>query len=150
MSEMTPGLTDATKLLKQQLADLGVTLTITQQDPTTLWSNLDKVYASQMFTNYFTNRPPAMTLPVYQSPDSPYNFSQWKDPAYARALTESQTLTDPTARARALTRAQQLLRDNGGDIVWGYQPNLGAHVNGVKGITTTQSVPLFAKATFTR
>ncbi|MCI1747793.1 MAG: ABC transporter substrate-binding protein [Acidipropionibacterium sp.] len=150
VSEMTPGLTDATKLLKQQLADLGVTLTITQQDPTTLWSNLDKVYASQMFTNFFTNRPPAMTLPIYQSPDSPYNFSQWKDPAYAKALTESQTLTDPAARAQALTRAQTLLRDNGGDIVWGYQPNLGAHVNGLKGITSTQSVPLFAKATFTR
>ncbi|MFT0846918.1 ABC transporter substrate-binding protein [Actinomycetaceae bacterium L2_0104] len=150
VAELAPGLTDATKLLQQQLADLGVTLTITEADPSTLFSNLEPVYATQLFTNYFNNRPAAVTLPVYLSPDSPYNFSQWKDPEYAELLTQSETLVDDEARATALEDAQERLWAEGGDIVWGYQPNLGAHAKGLEGVSSTQSIPLFAEATITR
>ncbi len=150
VAELTPGMTDATMLLQQQLADLGVTLTITEADPSTLFSNLEPVYASQLFANYFTNRPAAVTLPIYLSPQSPYNFSQWKDPEYAELLTQSETLVEESSRTAALEQAQDMLWAEGGDVVWGYQPNLGAHVVGLEGVSSTQSIPLFGKATISR
>lgn len=150
VSELAPGLTDASTLLKQQLADVGVTVNFVDADSTTLFSDLTPVHENQMLAIYYANRPASVTLPMFFTSDSPYNFSGWKDPEFDSLLTRAQAETDKDRRAALLNRAQEKLRTNGATVVWGYSPVLDAHVDGIGGVTGTQSVPLFGKATFTK
>lgn len=150
VSEMTPGLTDAADMVKQQLADVGVTVSFVDADPTTLFSDLTPVHESQMFAIYYANRPASVTLPMFFTSTSPYNFANWKDTEFDRLLTQAQSEKDKDKRAELLAKAQEKLRDNGSTIIWGYMPVLDAHVDGLDGVSGTQSVPLFGKATFTK
>lgn len=148
VAETYPGLTDSTTILQQQLADVGVTLNITEADPSTLFNDLTQVYSSQMFTTYFVNRPAAVSLSSFNRADSPYNFSQWQDGEFNDLLQQSQTTVDDEARADLLVQAQERLWSEGGDIAWGYQPDLSAFRGSIQGVALTQAVPLFGKATF--
>lgn len=148
VAEVAPGLTDAAKLLKQQLADVGITLTITETDPATLYTDFEAITQSQMFATYFTNRPVATILPTYTSAESPYNFSGWKDPEYNQLLQQSQTLVDVEQRKTVLDDAQHMFWQNGPEVIWGYQTDLAAHVAALDGVATSQAVPLFHDATY--
>jgi len=119
-------------------------------DPTTLFSDLTPVRESQMFSVNYANRPASVTLPTFFSSGSPYNFSNRKDPEFDKLLSEVQSEKDKDKRAALLVKAQERLRDNGSTIVWGYMPVLDAHVDGIAGVSGTQSIPVFGKATFTK
>ena len=145
-AELTPGILDATEMVKQQLADIGVTLTITEADPTAIYTDLEQVQRSQMFATYLINRPVASTLPTFTSKESVYNFSGWADEEYNQLLIDSQRAVDEGERQTLLDAAQQRMWDEGGDVVWGFQSELFAHVSGLEGIEISQSMPLFHDA----
>lgn len=147
-AELTPGILDATEMVKQQLADLGVTLTVTEADPTTIYNDLSQVQQSQMFATYLINRPVASTLPTFTSADSVYNFSGWADTEYNDLLVASQRAVDAGERQELLNAAQQRMWAEGGDVVWGFQSELFAHDSNLQGIEISQSMPLFHNASY--
>ncbi|WP_460945885.1 ABC transporter substrate-binding protein [Okibacterium endophyticum] len=150
VAEVAPGLTDATELLKQQLADVGITVNITETDPATLYTDFEAITQSQMFATYFTNRPVATILPTYTNAESPYNFSGWKDPEYNELLGQGQILVDADQRRAVLDEAQHMFWQSGPEVIWGYQTDLAAHKATLNGVDTSQAVPLFHDAAYTQ
>lgn len=146
VGEITPGLTAAAELLRQQLSDVGVNLTITSVDPATMFDDTSSLLTPQMLSMYIINRPPIVALPTYTGSVSPYSFSGWSSPEYDAALAASQATVDPTLRNEALATAQQLLWSQGGDLVWGYKRNLSAAVAGLSGVSYCESVPVLSAA----
>ena len=148
-AETTPGIMDAVRLLQQQLDDAGITLTITEADPANLFHDMQAIYSAQMFATYAVNVPVASMLMIMTSAGSPFNYSQWNDSAYNTLLTESMSIIDPTERQENLDALQEMLWNDGGDILWGYQPALSASVSTLTGMTVAQNNPLFGGAGYT-
>lgn len=149
VGELTTGLTAASELLVQQLAEVGLTVTISTTDPSTMFNDIEALTRLPILASYVINRPVAVNLTTYTGSTSPYSFSGWGTPEYDRLLTTAQTAVDPAARQEALRQAQQLLWAEGGDLLWGYKPNLNASVDTLTGLTFSQSVPLLTTARYT-
>lgn len=147
-SEMAPGITDSARLLVQQLAEAGVTATVSETDPATLWSDLSVLEGTQVFASYAINRPFAAHAAMFTGAGSPGNYGGWVDEVYDDLLARSQSTVEPTQRAELLDQLQARFWEVGPDAVWGYQPVLAAHVQGLEGVRVSQSVPLFHTAAY--
>ena len=146
-SEVVAGINDSVTLLAQQLEPYGISLNVTEVDPSTIYtSNVGMIAQTQLFASYFINRPFATHAPLYTAASSPYNFSAWKDEAYNELIEQAAVTVDAQARQDLFDQAQQALWADGGDVVWGFAYDLAAHVAGLTGVVMTQSIPLFAKA----
>lgn len=146
-AEVVPGIKDSVTLLAQQLQAVGVTLNVTDVDPSTIYtSNAGMISQTQVFATYYINRPFPMHAPLYTAGTSPYNFSAWNDDAYNALLGEISTTPDADARQDLLDQAQQLLWEQGGDVVWGFAYDLAVHTSKLSGVKMSQSLPLFAQA----
>lgn len=146
-AETTTGVNDSAEMLKAQLEKAGITVSVKEIDPTTLFSDMNNIYGAQIFATYLINRPYIASAVMYTGGSSPYNFSQWKDDEYDSLLAQATSAVDEADRAELLNQAQERLWAEGGDIVWGYCADLSGQVDGLDGIDITLSVPLFAKAT---
>lgn len=145
-SEMTSGIKDSVDMLTQQMEKAGVSLNVTEVDPTNLFTNMDAIYGTQVFATYLLNRPYVTTATIYTGGGSPYNFSQWNDEEYNALLAEGMATGDETARTAAYDKAQQRLWEDGAEVVWGYAYELSGHVAGLTGVKSSHSAPMFAKA----
>lgn len=147
-AEVVAGISDSVTLLAQQLEPLGVTLNVTEVDPSTIYTtNAGMIAQTQLFASYYINRPFATHAPLYTAASSPYNFSAWKDEAYNELIDEAAITVDDAARQDLFDQAQQMLWEQGGDVVWGFSYDLAVHVARLGGVRMSQSIPLFAKAT---
>lgn len=149
-SEMTPGITDAAKLLSQQLAEAGVTVTLKEADPSTLFSDLSVLAAYDAFSFFAINRPFAAHAPMFNVTGAPGNYFGNGFPEFSEKIAASQATTDAVARGALLDDAQRLFWESGTDTVWGFQPVLSAHDEHLAGVEIVMSVPLFHKASYQR
>lgn len=149
-SEMTPGITDAAKLLTQQLAEAGVTVTLTESDPSALFSDLSVLAAHDVFSFYAINRPFAAHAPMFNVDGAPGNYFGNRFPEFSATITASQAATDEAARRTLLDEAQRLFWESGADTVWGFQPVLSAHDETLTGVEIVMSVPVFHKGGYRR
>lgn len=147
-SEMTPGVTDAAKLMARQLEQVGVKVNLTQADPSTLWNDLSVVLHHDIFSFFAINRPFVAHAAMFNVDGSPGNYMKTHDEAFSAAIAQAQSQTDATARQDVLDQAQQILWERGADTVWGYQPVLAAHDEKLTGVEIVSSVPLFHKASY--
>ena len=145
-AEMTPGVTDAAKLMAQQLEEVGVKVTISEADPSTLWNDLSVVANHDIFSFFAINRPFAAHAAMFNVDGAPGNYMRTHDEAFTAAITAAQAETDATARQKLLDKAQQILWDEGADAAWGYQPVLAVHTEKLTGVEIASSVPVFHKA----
>lgn len=146
--EFTSGVLDSAELLVQQLAEVGVTATVTEADPATFFTDTEALGSAQVIATFYANRPVAAQLPGFAGASSPFSFDGWSSPAYEAALLQSQTVVDPEARAAALVTAQELQHEQGGLVIWGYRLNLAGARVGLNGVALSQSVPLLQEAGF--
>ena len=110
-------------------------------------TSFDQISQHQIFATYLINRPfPAMAS-LYTSAQSMYNYSQWADDAYNDLLNQAIAEPDADERTALWNEAEQMLHEEGGLVVWGYQYELNAQVEGLTGVQIIQSVPLMAQAT---
>ncbi|WP_036921704.1 ABC transporter substrate-binding protein [Propionicicella superfundia] len=147
-SEMTPGITDAAKLMAQQLKEAGVEVTIHEADPTTLFNDLSVVRANDLFSFYAINRAFAAHATMFLTDGAPGNYFGSQDEELTTLITQAQAQTDEAKRSELLNKAQELVWSNGTDAVWGFQPVLAAHTENLTGVRMTMSVPLFAQAAY--
>ena len=147
-AEVVAGIKDSVTLLQQQLQPLGVTLNVTEVDPSTIYTtNAGMIAQTQLFASYYINRPFATHAPLYTAASSPYNFSAWKEEAYNELIEQTAVTVDDEARQDLFDQAQQMLWEQGGDVVWGLAYDLAVHAARLSGVKMSQSIPLFAKAT---
>lgn len=76
-------------MLKAQLEKAGITVSVKEIDPTTLFSDMNNIYGAQIFATYLINRPYIASAVMYTGGSSPYNFSQWKDDEYDSLLAQA-------------------------------------------------------------
>ncbi|MDF3281609.1 ABC transporter substrate-binding protein [Gordonia sp. N1V] len=148
-SEIAPGTNAASELVKQQLADVGVEVTVQTKDPSSFFSNIPSLLSTPFLTMYYVNRPVAASLPFMTGPTSPYNFSGYSSPALEKALDAATTTVDPAKRAAEYNAAQRDLHDHGAEIIWGYQDTINGSARGVQVAEYSQGIPLLATARFT-
>lgn len=149
-SEMTPGITDAAKLLAQQLKEVGVEVKVNEADPSTLFNDLSVIGANDVFSFYAINRPFAAHAPMFNADGAPGNYFGNSFPEFSTTVTKSQATTDEAERTRLLHQAQRLFWESGTDTVWGFQPVLAAHDETLTGVEIVMSVPVFHKAGYRR
>ena len=147
-SEMTPGITDAAKLLAQQLQEAGVDVTVTEVDPTALFADLSTIPANDVFSFYAINRPIAAHIPMFSVDGAPGNYLGGTNSELTEVITASQATSDEPERTRLLDKAQEILWTSGPDTVWGFQPVLSAHDEKLSGVEIIQSVPVFTHASY--
>ena len=86
-------------MLKAQLEKAGITVSVKEIDPTTLFSDMNNIYGAQIFATYLINRPYIASAVMYTGGSSPYNFSQWKDDEYDSLLAQATSAVDEADRA---------------------------------------------------
>lgn len=147
VAEGSPGLTGSADLLTQQLADIGVTVNVTEIDPGTWFSDLEGLYESQIITWYAANQPPLAGLDTWLGEENPFNYTGWAPEEYTQLVAEARASTDESERDTAVEQMQQLQWDDGGYVVWGYRNQLSGAVEGLEGVELNAGTPLFSNAT---
>ncbi|MFD4365852.1 ABC transporter substrate-binding protein [Rhodococcus sp. NPDC058521] len=147
-SEIIPGMNSAAELVKQQLSEIGVNLTIDQVDPTTFYADIPTLLSTPFLTSYYVNRPVAASLPFMAGATSSWNFSGFTSPALESALQSAQAETDEVKRQEFYDAAQRELYENGAEAIWGYQKSIDGAAKGVQLKDISQGLPLLATATF--
>lgn len=141
-----PGALAATQLWVQQLAAVGVTATLDTVPVTDRYNNTEQS-AALIQLGDFTNRSTIVHVETFMTPAVPVGLDGGYSPAAFNALVaQSQTATNPATRQGIIDQVSQMLYNEGPYVVWGYANNLDAAAKGVGGVTESQGLPLFGKA----
>ncbi|MGO1539063.1 MAG: ABC transporter substrate-binding protein [Leucobacter sp.] len=149
-AEITPGLTRAAELYVEQLAEAGVTATLDPTDPAGYFSDFEVLLSTPLQVAYYINRDAGAYLGSFGGSTGFFNMSGYAPAEFDALLLQAQSTADPDARAELFDQAQQQSWDEGGTILWGYQPVLNANAPGLEGVYLSQGVPVFHEASFTR
>lgn len=149
-SEIAPGLIDATSLLVEQLAEVGVTASIVESDPATFFSDFDVLLSTPMQTMYYINRDAAAFIGSFTGSAGYFNLSAFNPTGYDESVAAAQSIVEQSDREAAFGEIQQQLWRDGGTILWGFQPVLNGQIAGLKGVTLSQGVPDYSRATLTK
>ncbi len=148
VAELTPGLRDAADLLGQQLAEVGVQLTVEQIDPSSFFTDLERLHSSQIISQFALNLSPVATLPNQFGVDNPYAYAGWNPDEFTALVAQMRRTVDDAQRQAVVDRLQQLQWEQGAYLVWGYREQLSAARGGLDGVRTTLGYPLFSEARF--
>ena len=146
-SDTIPGLTNATKMMVQDFADVGVNVTVEELDPQTFFAQMGELYQKSAFTFYWMNRTPLAEFRSQVLKDSPYNVSGYYSDLTEESFKKAITTNDKEEQATYIKNISQDIHENGGELIWGYQKDISAQRKGLK-TETNQSVPWLATATF--
>ncbi len=145
-ADIVPGMLSATRLFAQQLAEVGVTLTVQQVPVDSFYADLPALRKVPFQTFYYANRPAATHLANVTSQTSFFNVTG-TGPDYWKQLGAAQTIVDDARRTDAFLALQRELYDGGGDVLWAYQDQLDASIPGVKDVKRRAQLPVFHAAT---
>ncbi|MDQ1105428.1 ABC transporter substrate-binding protein [Nocardioides zeae] len=148
VAETTPGLQRATELLAEQLADVGVELRVETTDPASFYADYEVLLSTPFQTAYYVNRDAGAYLGSFTGSNGFFNVSGFAPEGYDESLRNAQALVDDDERDAAFAAVQQLVWNDGGTIIWGYQAVLNAQAAGLEGVYLTQAVPQFDAASF--
>ncbi|MEM1333289.1 MAG: ABC transporter substrate-binding protein, partial [Actinomycetota bacterium] len=146
-ADFVPGIIASAELYAQQLAECGVTATVDVGDPTTYFNDFAQVLSTPCQSFYFINRPAETLLSSYTGSASAFNVFGSFDPDYDAALSAALSTIDRAARKEQITALLETVRDAEGWLIWGFEEQIDALVDGLTGVDLTQSVPIFDNAT---
>lgn len=147
-SDTIPGLTNATKMMVQDFADVGVHVTIEELDPQTFFAQMGDLYQKSAFSFYWMNRTPMAEFRSQVLKDSPYNVSGYYSDITEEAFKKAIATGDKDEQVEHIHAISQDIHDNGGEIIWGFQKDISAQRKGFES-ERNQSIPWLATATFT-
>lgn len=145
-ADTTPGLVDASELLAEQLGKLGVEVTVDRTDPAAFYADFDTLLNTPLQTSYYINRDAAAFIGAFTGSFGYFNISGYNPPGYDDKVRAAQGTVDEDERTEAFAELQRMQYEDGGMILWGYQPVLNLQVAGLEGVAIHQGVPNFAEA----
>ena len=116
---------DAALLMAEQAKKAGIEINVVREPNDSYWDNvwLKKPWC----LCYWGGRPVAdMFLSVSLAADAAWNDTHWKNPRFNELLIAARAETDDKKRAAQYAEAQQLVHDDGGQIVLMYNNYVGA------------------------
>lgn len=146
-SEVIPGSTAAAELLVQQLAEVGVTLTLEEIPPDQFYVDFMRLLTTPLQSAYWTNRPAAVQAAMMTGSMGGFNLTGIAGAEYDGLLGALTAEVDSGRRLQLGLEVQEFLYHNDGMVVWAFQEDLNAAVPGLKGVTYSQSAPRFNTAT---
>ncbi|MEM9040736.1 MAG: ABC transporter substrate-binding protein, partial [Actinomycetota bacterium] len=146
-ADFVPGIVASAELYAQQLAECGVTATVDVGDPLTYFNDFGRVLSTPCQSFYFINRPAETLLSSYTGTSAGFNVFGSVDPDYDAALTSALATVDDEERMALISELLVTVRDEDGWLIWGFEDQIDARVDGLEGVDLTQSVPVFGTAT---
>ncbi len=144
--EIIPGATAAAELLKQQLAEAGVSLTVNEIPADQYYADFEALFSQQLQSAYWVNRPAGIHAAMATGSNAVFNLTgiggEEYDPLLGAVIVE----VDPERRSQLAYELQAYLHENDGMVVWAYQEDINAAVPGLSGVTYSQSGPRFHQA----
>ena len=116
---------DAALLMAEQAKKAGIEINVIKEPNDSYWDNvwLKKPWC----LCYWGGRPVAdMFLSISLAADAAWNDTHWKNPRFNELLLAARAETDETKRAAQYAEAQQLVHDDGGQMVLMYNNFVGA------------------------
>jgi peptide/nickel transport system substrate-binding protein len=113
------GAVDAAVLYREHAAAAGIDINVVREPSDGYWSS---VWMTEPFCQaYWGGRPTAdwMFSQAYAS-DANWNDSAWKHERFNQLLVQARAELDETKRADMYTEMQQLVRDEGGVVIWAF------------------------------
>jgi peptide/nickel transport system substrate-binding protein len=116
-----PGAVDLARLMRSQVAEAGITLTIRDL------SDAGDRTAMPLRATALVGRPTEdAILALVTAPGSPLNQARWTDAEFSAAMDDARLAPDAETRAGALARALRRISDDGGWLLPVSAPFLGA------------------------
>ena len=131
-SKSGPGMLESATVWKQQAKDAGININLQQIPADTYYSNNKylKVPAYQVQWNGYSFESWA---PQALFKDAPYNETHWFRPEWEARFKKAQSIVDDTDRNAIYKELQVPIWDEGGYILWGFQPTLNAVGSRIQG-----------------
>lgn len=141
--EVIPGTMAAAELLVQQLAEVGVTLTLQETPADQYYSDFMALMSTPLQSAYWTNRPAASHAAMMTGSMGGFNLTGIANEEYDGLLAAMIAEVDTDRRFELGNDVQKYLYENDGMIVWAFQEDLNAAVPGLTGVIYSQSAPRF-------
>ena len=138
------GLVPMCTLLAQQLAAVGLPVTIDERPPGGLYADYDAYGRFPMAATYSTAAPPLQYYEVTRTAGNPFGLG-WNRPDVDAMVTAARALTGPD-RAAASARIHRILYAEDNTLLPVFRPVLSARTAGVQGVPAEQ-YPTFDRAT---
>ena len=119
------GAVDAALLMQEQAKAAGIEINVVREPNDSYWDN---VWLKKPWSMcYWGGRPVAdMFMSVSLAADAAWNDTHWKNPRFNELLIAARAETDETKRAAQYAECQQLVHDDGGQIVLMFNNYVGA------------------------
>jgi len=119
---------DAALLMAEQAKKAGIEINVIREPNDSYWDN---VWLKKPWVLcYWGGRPVAdMFLSISLAADAAWNDTHWKNPRFNELLLAARAETDDTKRAAQYAEAQQLVHDDGGQVVLMFNNFVGAISN---------------------
>ena len=119
------GAVDAALLMQESAKAAGIEINVVREPNDSYWDN---VWLKKPWSMcYWGGRPVAdMFLSISLAADAVWNDTHWKNPRFNELLVAARAETDDTKRAAQYAECQQLVHDDGGQIVLMYNNYVGA------------------------
>ena len=125
---------DSVQVLKEQVAEAGIDLTINVMPSAQYWEVWDKAPFS---LTSWTHRPlGTMVLSLAYRSGVPWNESAYNNPAFDKALTEAESILDVEKRRQAMEKVEKILQDDAIMVQPFFRSVFSAARENVKGYTT--------------
>ena len=119
------GAVDAALLMQESAKAAGIEINVVREPNDSYWDN---VWLKKPWSMcYWGGRPVAdMFMSISLAADAAWNDTHWKNPRFNELLIAARAETDETKRAAQYAECQQLVHDDGGQIVLMYNNYVGA------------------------
>jgi peptide/nickel transport system substrate-binding protein len=119
------GSVDTALLMSEQAKAAGITIDVVREPNDGYWDN---VWLKKAWCHcYWGGRPTAdAMLTVSLAADAAWNDSHWKNPRFNELLPQARAETDDAKRAAMYAEMQQLVHDDGGQVVLMFANYVGA------------------------
>lgn len=130
-----PGQVEAMKLAAKQLADIGLKVTVVEQDSTTFY---DKTWCkADLYCGYWgTNDSIAFFGGKTLTSSATANETDWHDKEFDAAYSKLLASTDAAGQKAGLQQMQRIEHERSGYVVWGTSDGVDLAAKGVKGLPT--------------
>jgi peptide/nickel transport system substrate-binding protein len=130
-ADMIPGIVNMVQLYKQQAAKAGIDVNVITGPPSEYWDN---VWLKHPFeVSAWSARPAGLALSIAYLQNAPYPESHWKVPAYDALIQRANTTVNPAARRKLYQQAEQMLTEQGGEIIPMFQRVVAAQRSNCSG-----------------
>jgi peptide/nickel transport system substrate-binding protein len=132
-SDVSPAQLESSTLMAEQAKKIGVTITL-EKIPADQFYSGGRWLKEAFTTGLWAFRSLDAYMAASYSSKAPLNETHWQRPDFDKLWSETRATLDPAARTEKWYELQEILWNEGGYIIWGYNSVLDAYSSKVNGL----------------